>query len=138
MTAHEWMMRYRYAEGKVRRANEEIRRCREAATGVSPARGGGGGRGGDTTSKVERFAIRMADIEETIREETEEKERTKREIRQVIAKLQNETARTLMGGYYLRGQSWEEAAQECGISKQWAIILKTQALSDIGQILQHD
>lgn len=135
MTAHEFMMRVRYAEAKKARTLEEIRRCREIATGISPARGSGGGRGGDSTGKVEKYAVRIADLEAEAAMEEAEIRTARREIREIISQLNSETARELLTGYYLRGKGWKAAAREAGITKQWAMTVRSRAMDSISKIL---
>lgn len=108
---------------------EEIRRLRalaEKSTTVLSAEPKGGRNG---SSRVESYAVKIADIEAEITGELAELQRTRRLVVEAAALLPDPTQRAVIELRYLSHMRWEKIAGALGYSYQWTMRLHGQALN---------
>lgn len=137
MTAKEYLNRVRVLNAYIDCKYEEIRQCRELAAKCSPS--SMFDRNGNVSDKVGRTAARIADLEAEIRAEADKLISARREIVNVISRVEDASIRALLEMRYLSGYSWRKIALTMHYSEKHITgYLHRKALRDIEKLIPHD
>lgn len=131
MTAREWLNRARYIDTEIDQLRETANAERERITKVTPSIGGSTVSGSKDPHKFDEYAALQAEIARMSRELS----KTKRQILRTIRKLKDGRYRSLLIGYYVKGQTWERVAEEMNYSRSQIFRLHNAALSSIEPLI---
>ena len=98
---------------------QEIEHWREfasKASAVYSAVGKGGGKPGKNKSKVEDCVCKIADIEESLRNDMDELIGLKEKLMRIIDKIDVPEYKSLLINRYVCGKTWEQVAESMGYS----------------------
>lgn len=127
MTAREWLNRARYIDTEIDQLRETANAERERITKVTPSIGGSTVSGSKDPHKFDEYAALQAEIASMSRELS----KTKRQILRTIRKLDDTRYRSLLTGYYVKGQTWERVAEEMHYTERNIYYLHSKALQAI-------
>jgi len=115
MDVKQWLSRAYRIDQQIQSKNEQIEMWESLACKcTSDPSATPGGSGGAPTSRVETFCIKIADAKTEIERQRDELITVRREIEEVIAKVQNVTLRLLLEQRYLLCKRWEDIADFMG------------------------
>ena len=135
MTAKEYLNRVRVLNAYIDCKYEEIRQCRELAAKCSPS--SMFDRNGNVSDKVGRTAARIADLEAEIRAEADKLIIARREIVNVISRVEDASIRVLLEMRYLSGYSWRKIALTMHYSVDHVTCyLHRKALKEVSEIMK--
>ena len=135
MTAKEYLNRVRVLNAYIDCKYEEIRQCRELAAKCSPS--SMFDRNGNVSDKVGRTAARIADLEAEIRAEADKLIIARREIVNVISRVEDASIRVLLEMRYLSGYSWRKIALTMHYSEDHVTCyLHRKALKEVSEIMK--
>ena len=87
-------------------------------------------------SSLEDTIIRLIEAEDDLNQQIDRLVDLKMEIAACIAKIDNQSYRTLLEKRYLCFQSWEQIAIDMQFTVRWALVLHGRALNEIGKLLR--
>lgn len=125
-----YLSRYRRLNQRIDRLLEEQNRWRERALKITPTLSqapGGGGNG----SPIERPMDKVLEIDVEINREIDEMQIARKEIRETLNQLEDESLKLLMEYRYIDGMTWEQIAEKMDYSRQWVTSLHGMALQKI-------
>ena len=125
-----YLSRYRRLNQRIDRLLEEQSRWRERALKITPTLSqapGGGGSG----SPIERPMDKVLEIDVEINREIDEMQIARKEIRETLNQLEDESLKLLMEYRYIDGMTWEQIAEKMDYSRQWVTSLHGMALQKI-------
>lgn len=108
---------------------DETERLMVAATGASLS---GMPHGGSTgTSKVELAAESLEDARRELAAAVDAMNKARRQVLAVIKTAPTADQRIVLRRRYINGMNWEQIAEACGKSRQWATMTHGEALKKI-------
>ncbi len=110
---------------------EETERLMVAATGASPSLSGMPHGGSGSTSKVEIAAESLEDARRELAAAAAAMSKARRQVAAVIKTAPTADQRIVLRRRYINGQTWEQIADACGKSRQWATMTHGEALKKI-------
>jgi hypothetical protein len=102
-----------------------------AATGASPSLSGMPHGGGTGTSKVELAAESLEDARRELTAAANAMSKARRQVLAVIKTAPTADQRIVLRRRYINGMNWEQIAEACGKSRQWATMTHGEALRKI-------
>ena len=123
-----YLSRYRRLNQRIDRLLEEQSRWRERALKITPTLSqapGGGGNG----SPIERPMDKVLEIDVEINREIDEMQIARKEIRETLNQLEDESLKLLMEYRYIDGMTWEQIAVKMHYGFQWVCKLHGRALN---------
>ena len=128
MTAREYLNQARRAEARLRALRERMERYQVLAVQATAAYGNGRGGGSQKSSRVEKYACRMADLAAELRERSEACAALIAEIEGVIDRVPDERYRDVLRYRYLNGWSHERIAREMHYTLHYVQQMHVRAL----------
>ena len=125
-----YLSRYRRMSKRIDRLLEEQSRWREMALKITPVLSQAPG-GGEIGSPIERPMDKVLEIDAEIKQEIDELQTVRQEIRAALNQLEDENLKLLMEYRYIDGLTWEQIAVKMDISWRWSIKLHGKALGKI-------
>ena len=125
-----YLSRYRRLNQRIDRLLEEQSRWRERALKITPTLSqapGGGGSG----SPIERPMDKVLEIDVEINREIDEMQIARKEIRETLNQLEDESLKLLMEYRYIDGMTWEQIAVKMHYSYMQICRLHGRALKTI-------
>ena len=125
-----YLSRYRRLNQRIDRLLEEQSRWREQALKITPTLSqapGGGGSG----SPIERPMDKVLEIDVEINREIDEMQIARKEIRETLNQLEDESLKLLMEYRYIDGMTWEQIAVKMHYSYMQICRLHGRALKTI-------
>ena len=125
-----YLSRYRRLNQRIDRLLEEQSRWRERALKITPTLSqatGGGGSG----SPIERPMDKVLEIDVEINREIDEMQIARKEIRETLNQLEDESLKLLMEYRYIDGLTWERIAEKMHYSWRHTCRLHGEALAKI-------
>lgn len=110
---------------------DETERLMVAATGASPSLSGMPHGGGTGTSKVELAAESLEDARRELTAAASAMSKARRQVLAVIKTAPTADQRIVLRRRYINGMNWEQIAEACGKSRQWATMTHGEALKKI-------
>ena len=122
----EWLGQYRLAGMEIKRLEDERDVWRSRAEKVTPSfclvPGGGG------TNRIETAAERLEAIQSKLDAAIAVQAGLRDAIEAAIGAVEDPRLRYLLERRYIDGKTWEQVAEDMGITYQWACILHGKAL----------
>lgn len=109
---------------------DETERLMVAAIGASPSLSGMP-HGGAGTSKVELAAESLEDARRELAAASSAMSKARRQVMAVIKTAPTADQRIVLRRRYINGMNWEQIAEACGKSRQWATMTHGEALKKI-------
>ena len=125
-----YLSRYRRLNERIDRLLEEQSRWRERALKITPTLSQAPG-GGESGSPIERPMDKVLEIDVEINREIDEMQIARKEIRETLNQLEDESLKLLMEYRYIDGMTWEQIAEKMDYSRQWVTSLHGMALQKI-------
>ena len=125
-----YLSRYRRLNVRIDRLLEEQSRWRERALKITPTLSQAPG-GGESGSPIERPMDKVLEIDVEINREIDEMQIARKEIRETLNQLEDESLKLLMEYRYIDGMTWEQIAVKMHYGFQWVCKLHGKALSSI-------
>lgn len=110
---------------------DETERLMVAATGASPSLSGMPHGGGTGTSKVELAAESLENARRELTAAANARSKARRQVLAVIKTAPTADQRIVLRRRYINGMNWEQIAEACGKSRQWATMTHGEALKKI-------
>lgn len=122
----EYLSRYKYAKRREKRILEQIQQLRLDA--MFPCLQGDGMPRGSSQSDLSDYMERYEALMDDLKKERLEAMEELTEIREAINRLKDEDEREVLERKYILMNSWEEIADEAGMSRSTAIRIHGKAL----------
>lgn len=123
-----YLSRYRRLNERIDRLLEEQSRWRERALKITPTLSQAPG-GGESGSPIERPMDKVLEIDVEINREIDEMQIARKEIRETLNQLEDESLKLLMEYRYIDGMTWEQIAVKMHYGFQWVCKLHGRALN---------
>ena len=123
-----YLSRYRRLNQRIDRLLEEQSRWRERALKITPTLSQAPG-GGESGSPIERPMDKVLEIDVEINREIDEMQIARKEIRETLNQLEDESLKLLMEYRYIDGMTWEQIAVKMHYGFQWVCKLHGRALN---------
>ena len=133
MTAKEYLNRYRRINAEIDCKLEEIAHYRSMATRLSPT--AMFDRNGNVSDKVGRSVAKIVDLETEIDREVDELVETRRDMMQMISRLDNADMQLILEMRYIAMFSWSQIAEKMHWSTEKIFKLHGKSLKIIEKLL---
>ena len=133
MTAKEFLRRYKDISDSINCRLDEIAKLRELATRLSPT--AMFDRSGNVSDKVGRSAAKIVDLETEIDREVDELVETRRDMMQMISRLDNADMQLILEMRYIAMLSWSQIAEKMHWSTEKIFKLHGKSLKIIEKLL---
>lgn len=133
MTAKEYLNRYRRINAEIDCKLEEIAHYRSMATRLSPT--AMFDRNGNVSDKVGRSVAKIVDLETEIDREVDELVETRRDMMQMISRLDNADMQLILELRYIAMFSWSQIAEKMHWSTEKIFKLHGKSLKIIEKLL---
>lgn len=132
MTAKEYLSQVYYLDKMIDAKLEQQQRLKDLATRVSPTLSHDKVKGGRIENRTEDYICKWIDLEKEINGDIDQLIDLKREIEQVIYKVQEPKHKLLLTLRYLNCKKWEDIADEMNFKDvRWVYQLHKKALQFI-------
>lgn len=125
-----YLSRYRRLNERIDRLLEEQSRWRERALKITPVLSQAPG-GGESGSPIERPMDKVLEIDAEIKQEIDELQTVRQEIRAALNQLEDESLKLLMEYRYIDGLTWEQIAVKMNYCWRQVCRKHGQALTQI-------
>ena len=122
---------YRYLVIDIRNIKDEIEEIKQSMTGSSKPLSGMPRSGSGRQRDMSDYYVRLEALEGKLRKQLKRKVEKQMIITDAIEAMPTDKLRTLMRLRYLHGCTWEEVAEQMGITARWATYLHGDALKEI-------
>lgn len=129
MTAKEYLGRYRHLKADIDNKTEQLKELRTLAESVGYS--SGTGCSGETSDKVGKTVAKIVDMENDISCQIEKLFEVKKEIEEIIAKVDNFALRQVLMLRYINGYTFERIAEKMFYTYKWVCILHSKALNAV-------
>lgn len=133
MTAKEYLKRYKTINDSINCKLDEIEKLRELATRLSPT--AMFDRSGNVSDKVGRSVAKIVDLETEIDREVDELVETRRDMMQMISRLDNADMQLILEMRYIAMLSWSQIAEKMHWSTEKIFKLHGKSLKIIEKLL---
>ena len=133
MTAKEYLRRYKEINDSINCRLDEIAKLRELATRLSPT--AKFDRSGNVSDKVGRSVAKIVDLETEIDREVDELVETRRDMMQMISRLDNADMQLILEMRYTAMFSWSQIAEKMHCKKTKIFELHGKALIFVEKLL---
>ena len=133
MTAKEYLNRYRRINANIDCKLEEIAQLRSKAARLSPT--AMFDRSGNVSDKVGRSVAKIVDLETEIDREVDELVETRRDMMQMISRLDNTDMQLILEMRYIAMFSWSQIAEKMHCKKTKTFELHGKALIFVEKLL---
>lgn len=136
MTAREWLNRGYHADERMRNLQDRIAVYRSAAERITSSISGAPG--GAAESRVERYAVMIAESEEAWLKELREIGNIRREICEAIASIGDARVQSVLEDRYIHNLPWREIARLNNYDESTVYRLHRKGLEAIDEIIRPD
>lgn len=127
ITPGEALRRYRDNELEIRRIEEELTVWRSRAQRVTRAFSATAGRGGSGDDAVQHAVDQMDALQTQLLQKLEAAVYLRRQAEKLLAAVEDDRTRLLLGLRYIQGYTFENIAEELDITYQWTFELHKRA-----------
>ena len=131
MNAKEYLKRAYWLDGRIKSKSEQIQSLNELATGCTTVLSGMPHSPNRGSSRMADAVCKIIDLENEIAADVDELVQTKREIVEVINKVENAELRILLEQRYLCGATWERIAINMNYGLRYVHCLHKKALKAV-------
>ena len=136
MNAKEYLKRYKQFGERIKILESEIEELRTKAEGAS-INLDGLPKGQGAKDRTAKFAIELAEYDSRLNGELSAAWKVRMEIVETLGKLSYKHQR-LLHEYYIKQRTWEEVAEELGITSRYCYMLHGSALAELNQVLNSE
>ena len=134
MTAKEYLRQYRTLDLRVNTKLTQIEELRSLAVRLSPT--ARFDKAGNVTDKVGRTVSRIVDLERELQNDIDELVQTGEKIRRAINSLTDERLKVILELRYMKGDRWEDIADELNYDLRNVYYLHGTALQKINHFIE--
>lgn len=135
MTAKEFLNQAYLLDQRIKSKSDQIQRLNDLATNCSPNLSGMPHNPRQTNSPIADAVCKIIDLEREIALDMNRLVEIKKEIVEVIGKVDDVELRTLLEQRYLCGNTWEEITMSLYHNRRWIFRLHDKALEKVQKIL---
>lgn len=130
-----YLLRYRWNKKRIRRLAEQIEelRTRKAYPG-SPSLDAMPH--GSNPSDLSDYAARLDELERRLGEEQVAADRAALEVIETINRLEDETEKSVLTLYYVRGYRWERVCAEMSYTWQHIFRIRNKAIRNLARLME--
>lgn len=114
---------------------EQLLRLNALSTKVTASLDGEGHGGGGVSRSMENGVMQIVALQEELEQDIEGYTSLYRQANAILRRMEDTKERVCLEHRYLLGRTWEEIAEEMGISYQWVSVLHGKALKSADEII---